>query len=94
MNWRSWFEELDVSDDIEEVHSIYASIRDCDSGYGYTVNRTSNNGLKIESPGGEVCNMTSNEAKEFLEYLDGLPVCNGLGVEGARELHKEMGKND
>ena len=41
MTYQAWFESMDISHDINEVHSLYNTVKDHSNDWGYDVKNSS-----------------------------------------------------
>lgn len=81
MTYQAWFESMDISHDINEVHSLYNTVKDHsnDWGYGGYDVKNSSQSFEVSRYDIEPHRFTAKTAKDFCEYLDSL---YDLGVDG------------
>lgn len=78
MTYQAWFESMDISHDINEVHSLYNAVKDRSSDWGYEVKKSPKS-FEVSRYDIEPHRFTAKTAKDFWEYLDSL---YELGVDG------------
>ena len=88
MAYKEWFKDLDIKDDIDQVHSLYRTVKECSGEWGYEIKKR-NNGFTVSKSGSVPHIFTRASKEKFCEYLDGL---YDLGVEGEYERYRAMQK--
>lgn len=78
MTYQTWFDSMDIRHDIEEVHSLYNTVKDHSSDWGYDVKKSPQS-FEVSRYNIEPHRFTAKTAMAFCEYLDSL---YDLGVDG------------